>query len=1426
MDMAAEGAFEGDLRQEQRAVKERIEALIARHRTQPNGGRISCSTLATFENILLNSRSDKTPQRSGNAGSPTSGTESNSRGFRTPRESDRSSHQADIKLSETSSSPQDCNPDAPERDCVNGLAGVERDTIRFSTSDKKMAQRRMKLDKIYTEEDDQKSSLNNPYMATWRRDRATTLRDDKVREERDPGSSAGEKTIVSEPVASGSGSMHENLASTPDGANVVGLGRETSMEVEFDGGGSVDTDDAAMDMSRQSSSGEVESHVGKSELKGAIGAEHADIGTTSLTATGRSSVDDTSKEKEKEEVKSTQAEFMDEQNCSLSTEENKEETANKIVAETFQERMTPTSKTSVDGIPQVFSSQESSWTRRKRRDSGLRPLWTCQYFQQFKCSVYERFFHALEFPPSKTTSGHRHVNVWAVCTCPRTVQNMGKQSSENRPYVCRYYEIMQRLLGHLPEQLSNFTVFKRKPASTLRTRQSDLLGVCSSLSLFLPVAHQCLVNDQGDDVNDIHKDHKFMDNETKSHKMEARDMISGEEAITNKNMQSYDKTLAELTLVPDTDVLSSGTVATDDSDVVSTVENTLKSDSKDITRDTASSGAIDVPYDSVSSHDTQSSTSGRIIDDTDSSELAVMDTEPFIYLVQTNGGNVVCISNSLYVFELWRAVKRNAASRLDNNNDDKRKTEEDDSSDGNEDGPKRTFSEFSDKSDDDEESILTETRKEIKMKVVESPAGYSQDTTFDKNNDNSVDDTASAMDNTLNKKTTDSDRDLVKGNDEGWEEQNKYDGSVRINDKRESSSSEIHYLEQLIHKQSLEQTSKIQSLELMIIKLEKQMLTQTLHEQKELTRLLQLENQILHLENKLLQLNQSHALLHEENEKMKSRQSQYLALEHKAGEQNRGPGHAGLAAGGDGSTHLQLISAQQTKVARLTKLLRSQAAVVHRLQRQYDQLEGQSKALEQLVTTQAIVLSQTTLKMQELAEENLKIRKEILEMGSKLDPPLSSSRILEKIEHLLHKGFSLTNAGRSPIQPEILASQQVMKASQPGVQGARRNWSDIMIFLPSSSAESRQRKCEGNKSSRLCLYYIIIITQCPPFSAVTWGICPYLAREFFNDRPTGTPQVGRVTDDAFHRVASDTANTDTKRTSVGESRTTTGTDLPKVLLHAKLDHEGTTGGKISFGGVTAAGREENLNTDNSLIKKLDYHTAGKDKMAGETLERLDLPPTVSVQDAHSPGMGGQPDIAPKETTTRLFADQDKTYDGEVVDVVDIPKIQPQTVLKILEADAPGNPTRVSDSFEKHGKGQILPRPVRVLDGVMQDDDNADGASVDGDPRSRQASHSMRDPASSARLEVATANQESVTKETASRDSAAAGKASESKASGKQPHRGGEPAVEQMNKHVEMKAEEMEKKLRAAERRVLLYPSVDNRKPRGKQFQSALFSAVL
>ncbi|PVD26576.1 hypothetical protein C0Q70_14253 [Pomacea canaliculata] len=405
--------------------------------------------------------------------------------------------------------------------------------------------------------------------------------------------------------------------------------------------------------------------------------------------------------------------------------------------------------------------------------------------------------------------------------------------------------------------------------------------------------------------------------------MGARDMISGEEAITNNDMQSYDKTLEELTLVPDVDVLSSGTVATDDTDVVSTEENTLKSDSKDIT-----SGTIDVPYDSVSSHDTQSSTSGRIIGDTDSSELAVMDNEPFIYQVQTNSGNVVCVSNSLYVFEIWRAIKQNAASRLDNNNDDKRKTE-DDSSDGNEDGPKRTsFSEFSDKSDDDDESIITETRKEIKMKVVESPAGYSQDTTFDKNNDNRVDDTASAMDNTLNKKTTDSDRDLVKGNDEGEEEQNKYNGSVRINDKRESSSSKIHYLEQLIHKQFLEQTSKIQSLELMIIKLEKQMLTQTLHEQKELTRLLQLENQILHLENKLLQLNQSHALLHEENEKMKSRQSQYLALEHKAGEQNRGPGHAGLSAGGDGSTHLQLVSAQQTKVARLTKLLRSQAAVV------------------------------------------------------------------------------------------------------------------------------------------------------------------------------------------------------------------------------------------------------------------------------------------------------------------------------------------------------------------------------------------------------------------------------------------------------------------------------------------------------------------
>ena len=53
VDLVADGAFDGHLTAEQQGVKKRIESLIARTRGTPSAGRISCSTLTTFENILL-----------------------------------------------------------------------------------------------------------------------------------------------------------------------------------------------------------------------------------------------------------------------------------------------------------------------------------------------------------------------------------------------------------------------------------------------------------------------------------------------------------------------------------------------------------------------------------------------------------------------------------------------------------------------------------------------------------------------------------------------------------------------------------------------------------------------------------------------------------------------------------------------------------------------------------------------------------------------------------------------------------------------------------------------------------------------------------------------------------------------------------------------------------------------------------------------------------------------------------------------------------------------------------------------------------------------------------------------------------------------------------------------------------------------------
>nr|KAG5689573.1 hypothetical protein BaRGS_021094 [Batillaria attramentaria] len=220
-------------------------------------------------------------------------------------------------------------------------------------------------------------------------------------------------------------------------------------------------------------------------------------------------------------------------------------------------------------------------------------------------------------------------------------------------------------------------------------------------------------------------------------------------------------------------------------------------------------------------------------------------------------------------------------------------------------------------------------------------------------------------------------------------------------DSRNSDTTEQDMAEDRVQERAAEQATKIQALEITIMKLENHVLSQKLQEQGESTHLAHLENQILRLENELLKLNQSYAHLHAENELLKSRQNKYLALEHKS----TGEGQLASGSGGpqNSSKYFELVSTQQERLTLLSDLLKNQSISLQLLQTRSDKLEEQNQMLHQIVMNQTALISHVMQKLQEVSEQNLQNRQETSQLKSIVQFQSASDTIINKLEHMLHE---------------------------------------------------------------------------------------------------------------------------------------------------------------------------------------------------------------------------------------------------------------------------------------------------------------------------------------------------------------------------------------------------------------------------------------
>ncbi|XP_070181179.1 uncharacterized protein [Littorina saxatilis] len=545
-----------------------------------------------------------------------------------------------------------------------------------------------------------------------------------------------------------------------------------------------------------------------------------------------------------------------------------------------------------------------------------------------------------------------------------------------------------------------------------------------------------------------------------------------------------------------------------------------------------------------------------------------------------------------------------------------------------------------------------------------------------------------------------------KHKDSGTEEISKHTSNRSKKDEEEQPRSsrlteeELLRIEAMFQQKVSEQAAKVQSLEIMIMKLENNLLSQKLQDQNGTSHIVYLENQILRIENELLKLNQSYAALHEENEILKSRQNKHLALEHKANEVKQNQ----PALPGNTTKYFELVTAQQQKLTALSDLLRNQSSALHLLQLRTNHLEEQNQMLYQIVMNQTALISHVMQKLQEVSEQNLMNRQETSQLKSAMDLQSASSNLIHKLEHMLEEASPrVGNPSDRGTSPSTSSHENVNSR-------ASSQFSSVLKFLPKTSElrlRSHHWKCEGNRSTRLCLCFTVLVSPCPPLRTLNWGKCSYMLREV-ELVSTGDQRLGIQTlspedrdilnkQGAFLGVSSENLHTDTRVMDTKETR-----DKAKVPADRNKD---------SADDVKLVPELAHAGTIESTDSETKHSTSSSDNGSQKTSK---VGPTPSQkQDSNPP-----PTALPKESSTKE-TESKSPEPKEIPDSVEIPNTQnadKETVpgSRQEEKDIKESEEKVSESVSKPPvSAQILPSAVEADDGQKAKKENVEKERKDG-----------------------------------------------------------------------------------------------------------------
>ncbi|XP_033733989.1 uncharacterized protein LOC117323087 [Pecten maximus] len=274
-------------------------------------------------------------------------------------------------------------------------------------------------------------------------------------------------------------------------------------------------------------------------------------------------------------------------------------------------------------------------------------------------------------------------------------------------------------------------------------------------------------------------------------------------------------------------------------------------------------------------------------------------------------------------------------------------------------------------------------------------------------------------------------------------------------------------------------SNKLQNLEMMVIRLENQLLKEKLNKNNHSSTITRMENHILKLENELLRLNQSYSDIRQKSDSMVKDQKKYLELSHSS-QQTPAYGYSAVS-GRTNSISIEF----QAKITYLTQLLSNQSMTIRHLKTRSEYLEDQNRLLYHMIMNQTALMTQIMTRVQDLTEQNIqqrieaqKIRHEMDNMTSKRGMAGTTDRfLLDKLEEMV-----------SDVQKKTLGDNDEIQQKQIKITHIHEDKSEQELekYMQNESMSKTESWCGALSGTGVLA--TVVKTTCIPFSLLQWKV--------------------------------------------------------------------------------------------------------------------------------------------------------------------------------------------------------------------------------------------------------------------------------------------------------------------------------------------------